>query len=131
MKSLWTIIRRTVFWSYERGTWQYDILVAAIVLFVFFSPRAWFNDQAQMTSSTQAGQVLLQQTDPSTGQEAYRVDFNLLVPPPRSTELERRAHDVLQKSVPELRGQTFQVVRIEPVTDSDGTVLYYHIWVKR
>ena len=131
MRTLWKVIQRTVFWSYDRGTWPYDILVGAIVLFVFFSPRSWFNDQATVTSASPAGQVLLQQSDPSTGLESYRVEFNLLVPAPRSTELERRAHELLQKNVDELRGRTFQVVRIEPIRNADGTVQYYEIWVKR
>src|SRR6266404_5336158 len=39
MRTLWRAIVRVVFWSYERGTWQYDVAVAAIVLFVLFSPR--------------------------------------------------------------------------------------------
>ena len=131
MRAIWTVIQRTVFWSYDRGTWPYDVLVGAIVLFVFFSPRAWFNDQAQVTPALQAGHVLLQKSDASTGLESYRVEFNLLVPAPRSTELERRAHDLLQKNVEELRGQRFQVQSIEPVVSADGTVQYYEIWVKR
>ena len=131
MRTIWKVIQRTVFWSYERGTWPYDILVGAIVLFVFFSPRSWFNDQAQVTPASQAGQVLLQQVDPATGLESYRVEFNLLVPAPRSTELERRANELLQKDVEAMRGQRFQVVRIEPVRSTDGTVQYYEIWVKR
>jgi len=132
MRTIWKVIQRTVFWSYERGTWPYDILVGAIVLFVFFSPRSWFNDQAQVTPTSQVGQVLLQQTDPAAGLESYRVEFDLLGPAPRSkTELERRAHEVLQENVEELRGRRFQVMRIEPVSNADGTVQYYEIWVKR
>ncbi|MGH7176484.1 MAG: hypothetical protein ACREJC_03800, partial [Tepidisphaeraceae bacterium] len=61
----------------------------------------------------------------------YRVDFHLLVSAPRSTELERRVHDVLQKNVEGLRGKTFQIVRMEPVTGEDGTVHSYDVWVKR
>jgi hypothetical protein len=131
MRTIWKVIQRTVFWSYDRGTWPYDILVGAIVLFVFLSPRSWFNDQATVASASPAGQVLLQGSDPATGLESYRVELNLLVPAPRSTELERRAHELLQKNVDELRGRTFQVVRIEPVRNPDGTVQYYEIWVKR
>ena len=126
---LWNAIKRTVFWSYDRGTWPYDVLVAGIVLFVFFSPRHWFNDQAQVASPVRTGQVVLQQEEPS-GLKSYRVDFHLLVSAPRPTELERRAHDVLKNNVEGLRGKAFQVVRIEPVTGEDGTVHSYDVWVK-
>ena len=120
---------RTVFWSYDRGTWPYDILVFAIVIFVFFSPRSWFNDKAQITAPSHSGAVQFQQEN-AAGLKSYRVEFHLLVPAPRSTELERRAHELLEKNVPELRGKTFHVVRIEPVASEDGTVHFYDIWVK-
>jgi len=46
MRTLWRGIMRVVFWSYERGTWQYDVAVVGIALFVLFSPRfIHFNDQ--------------------------------------------------------------------------------------
>ena len=38
MRTLWRAIVRVLFWSYERGTRQYDLAVAGIVLFVLFSP---------------------------------------------------------------------------------------------
>ncbi len=39
------VVSRTVFWAYERGSWQYDLLVLAILMFIFLSPRSWFNDR--------------------------------------------------------------------------------------
>ena len=38
-------IGRAVFWSYERGSWQYDVIVLAILAFIFLSPRSWFQDR--------------------------------------------------------------------------------------
>jgi len=38
-------IHRTVFWAFERGTWQYDLMVLAILAFIFLTPRTWFNDR--------------------------------------------------------------------------------------
>ena len=39
------VVTRSIFWAYERGSWQYDVIVLAILLFIFLSPRAWFNDR--------------------------------------------------------------------------------------
>jgi len=39
MTGIWRTIRDYIFWSYERGTIQYDIMVTLILLFVFLSPR--------------------------------------------------------------------------------------------
>jgi hypothetical protein len=42
MKILLTGIKKILFWSYDRGTWQYDILCVLILAFIFFSPNALF-----------------------------------------------------------------------------------------
>ena len=36
------IFRSVVFWSYGRSTWQYDILCALILAFIFLTPKGWF-----------------------------------------------------------------------------------------
>jgi hypothetical protein len=45
MASLGQILSRTFFWSYERGTWQYDVAVILILVFVLLTPRNWFQDK--------------------------------------------------------------------------------------
>jgi CDP-diacylglycerol--glycerol-3-phosphate 3-phosphatidyltransferase len=32
------------FWTYERATWQYDVMVIAILAFVWLTPPAWLHD---------------------------------------------------------------------------------------
>lgn len=48
-QSIWVTIKivahRTIFWGYKRGSWQYDLIVIAILAFIFLSPRSWFNDR--------------------------------------------------------------------------------------
>ena len=39
MGAIWRTIRGYIFWSYERGSLHYDIMVTLILLFVFLSPR--------------------------------------------------------------------------------------------
>src|ERR1044072_5960307 len=36
------VFKRIVFWSYSRTTWQYDVLCALILAFVFLTPKSWF-----------------------------------------------------------------------------------------
>jgi len=33
---------RVIFWTYARGTWQYDVLCALILAFIFLTPRDFF-----------------------------------------------------------------------------------------
>src|ERR1044071_3801866 len=45
LRSLWSVLRPAIFWSYKRGSWQYDVMVALILVFIFVTPRSWFRDQ--------------------------------------------------------------------------------------
>jgi uncharacterized membrane protein YkvA (DUF1232 family) len=38
------ILWNAFFWTYERTTWQYDIMVIAILAFVLLTPPDWLND---------------------------------------------------------------------------------------
>jgi hypothetical protein len=35
-------LKNLLFWSYGRSTWQYDVLCALILAFIFLTPQAWF-----------------------------------------------------------------------------------------
>ncbi len=38
------VLWRTFFWTYERATWQYDLLVIVILAFIWLTPPAWLQD---------------------------------------------------------------------------------------
>ncbi len=131
MRKLGRALLRVVFWSYERGSWPYDVMVVAIVLFVLLSPRSWFNDQPQMGVPTSGAQVKLLDENPSTNIRIYRIEAGLLAPPKRTPELEQETHEILSRNVQELKGHTFQIVQIEPIRGTDGKVLGYNVSVKQ
>ncbi len=132
MRTLWRAIVRTIFWSYERGSWPYDLAVILIVVFVLVTPSRWFHDQPQ-TAAAFASKVQLESEDPASQTHTYRLDASALAPEKRATratpELERETHDILARTVAELKDQTFQVVHIEPVSAQDGSILYYDVTV--
>ncbi|HEV2352571.1 MAG TPA: hypothetical protein VG028_22280 [Terriglobia bacterium] len=49
VSGVWSKIKlvclRSVFWTYKRGSWQYDIIVLVILAFIFLTPAAWFTPQ--------------------------------------------------------------------------------------
>jgi hypothetical protein len=134
MRKLWRGIVNTVFWSYERGSWPYDVLVALIVIFLLATPRRWFQDGPRPSVPASSQVQLLSES--SSGDEAtYRLDARLLAPEKRATkstpELERGTHDILESTVPALSGHTFQVESIDFVRASDGSVLDYDVTVRQ
>jgi hypothetical protein len=38
------ILWNAFFWTYERATWQYDVMVIAILAFVWLTPPDWLGD---------------------------------------------------------------------------------------
>jgi len=44
--------KRVLLWDYPRASWQYDVIVAAILLFIFLTPRDWFRDQPRTPQSS-------------------------------------------------------------------------------
>ena len=48
MKRLLTLparaVRHALFWTFDRGTWQYELMVIAILAFVWLTPPDWLGD---------------------------------------------------------------------------------------
>jgi hypothetical protein len=38
------IVWNALFWTYERATWQYDVMVLAILAFIWLTPPSWLGD---------------------------------------------------------------------------------------
>ncbi|HEY2645704.1 MAG TPA: hypothetical protein VGI34_01960 [Candidatus Acidoferrales bacterium] len=130
MRTLWRAIVRVLFWSYERGTWQYDVAVVGITLFVLFSPLViHYTDQPSVGPAPASALVELRAMAP--GQVAtYRVDARLLATPIRTPELEHDLHVTVQKNVRELNHGRFEILRIEPIRGDGDTIAYYDVSVK-
>jgi len=115
------------FWSYERGTWQYDLAVILILVFVLLTPRNWFHDKPESGGSVAPGQVQLLSQDGN--RLTYRVDARILAPPTKLA-LQNDLHTALQEALPELHNGNFSIARIEPVHDDQGTVIAYQVEIR-
>jgi len=121
-RSVWRTILSFIFWSYERGTIQYDVMVTLILLFVFFSPRIInFNDRPVERNPHPSGVIVYPD---GNGEFIYQVDGNAV-------------HGGDDTSV---RGQLLRIIepisgsvsitRYEPVKDK-GRVVAYKVWIQR
>jgi hypothetical protein len=126
MSRLGQILSRTFFWSYERGTWQYDVAVILIVVFVLLTPRVWFRDQPESGGPAAPGQVQLLSKDGN--RLTYRVDARILAPPTRLA-LQTDLHTALQEALPELHNGSFSIAKIEPLHDEQGMIVAYQVEV--
>jgi hypothetical protein len=118
-------LNRVFFWTYERGTWQYDVAVVLILIFVLATPTRWFKDQPQVGMPANSTQVELISKSGQT--ETYKVDARVLAPPERTPALQNDLHNALQKARPDLSDGRFSIGTIEPIRNEAGTVIAYQV----
>ena len=120
MGKLGQILSKTFFWSYERGTWQYDIAVILIVVFVLLTPRRLFHDQPESGGPAAPGQVEL--ISKEGNRLTYRVDARILAPPTKLA-LQNDLHTALKEALKELHSGNFSNPKIETLRDDQGIVI--------
>jgi len=122
LRKLGTVIHRGLFWTYDRGTWQYDVMVALILAFIFLTPRSWFGDQPVSPSPPE--EIVLLLNEPA--QTVYQIPTSLMELDAEGS-LDRSAERVLETHT----GKSMQVIRVEPgPKDSLGKVVSYAVWVR-
>jgi len=117
---------RTVFWTFERGTWQYDLMVLAILAFIFLSPRSWFNDRPTLEFIDLRHQQGFVEMGQSKQGWRYLVDARLV----ESFEA-TKPEDAIQLILSRRLRQPFTIVSIVPITDKNKVVLGYTVLVKQ
>ncbi|HVB97864.1 MAG TPA: hypothetical protein VNJ12_00830 [Candidatus Dormibacteraeota bacterium] len=130
MRKVWRLVVRVIFWSYDRGSLPYDLMVIAILLFVLLTPRKWYRDQPRWNTRPVSGQIRLLDVDPAGQTELFRVDASLFARPQPAPKLEQASRALLSRSVSSLRGEAFQVVQIQPVRGAGGAVTAYDVRIK-
>jgi hypothetical protein len=96
--------RRLIFWDFARASWQYDLVVAIILIFIFATPRDWFRDQPKASSI-----ILMSSRD---GSNSVFIATDLLEAVP-----ERERPVRAQRLIQQRTGKSWHVVRVEPIRD--------------
>ena len=42
VRGLTSTLKKIFFWNYARNTWQWDLLCVVILIFIFLTPKGWF-----------------------------------------------------------------------------------------
>jgi hypothetical protein len=121
-----TGILRTVLWAYERGTWQYDLMVLAILAFIFLSPRNWFNDRPTLELTDLRHQQGFVEMGHGKQGWRYLVDARLV-----ESFAATKPEDAIQIILSRRLHQPFSVVSIVPIIDKNKVVLGYTVLVNK
>jgi len=72
MKRLLNGIKNILLWSYERGSWQYDLLCLLIVAAILFLPGSYFGDRDRPLRRALASPAVGQTTQAQPNQDALK-----------------------------------------------------------
>ena len=42
-------LKGIILWKYERASWQWDLLCCLIMMFIFLTPKTWFDRKENLT----------------------------------------------------------------------------------
>jgi hypothetical protein len=123
MRRIWRTIRGYIFWTYDRGSLHYDVMVTLILLFVFLAPR-WINFKDKPVEHTphQTGVVVL--PDGQSG-FIYQIDAAAV-----SGGNEAAKRQALLRIIEPIAGEV-EISRVERVRDPQGNTTGYRVWVQR
>jgi hypothetical protein len=115
------ILKSYLFWTYERGSFHYDVMVTLILAFIFLSPLVLkYRDQPE-GRRLEASQALVR-TDGANGliiqlsAQQLKADDDL--------------ESALQKVIEPLAGKVV-IDRYETTKDSTGRASAYKVWAHR
>jgi len=103
VKIILATLKKTLFWSYDRGSWQYDVMCVLILAFIFLAPNSMF---IQRASTPKTGPPLV----------IKRVELGQIEP----GNLERELSIRLEQKY----GHDAKIARIETAEDSSGGISY-------
>ena len=95
------MIKDIILWKYERASWQWDLLCFLIILFIFLTPKQWFDRKE--TLATQTSRVIVKAADFS----------------PDENELKKRVRR-------ETGSPNAEIIKLNEQTYAGGETFYVH-----
>ncbi|HUZ05093.1 MAG TPA: hypothetical protein VMU62_07030 [Acidobacteriaceae bacterium] len=117
-------VRNYLFWTYERGSVHYDVMVTLILAFIFISPHVINFKDKPLARILPANGVLVKSDGRYT--LTYQIDANAL-----PAQMDDRALRRELKAVIAPISGGVNIDHYQPVLNADGTVVAYRVWVRR
>ncbi len=121
-----------LFWTYQRGSFHYDVMVTAILIFMFVTPRFFdFKAQPVETVALHSSEVLVREAGHSGDSARFMYQIradHLSAVDPSSSDANIRA--AILRIIEPISGEV-TLERYQPVKDASGHVIAYDAWVLR
>ena len=106
--------KRFILWDFPRASWQYDVIVALILAFIFLTPRDWFRDQPRIPYAT------------NIGEGAFFVNTQTLAGIPENQRVSRLTENLRAQ----VGNKKLVVIHVEPLLDSEGELQGYRAFTR-
>jgi hypothetical protein len=123
MKRIWKTISGYIWWTHERGTFHYDVMVILILAFIFLAPL-WVNFNDKPAERNPHPTEVVVYPDPQ-GSLVYEIGSSAV-----KGQDDAAIREELLRVIEPLAGEV-ELVRYEQVRDRRGKLLSYKAWVLR
>lgn len=120
------VLLRSVFWAYERGTWQYDLILVVILCFIFLTPISWFRHQPSPRLSDFAKSEGVIEIGRIQGEWSYFVNSRLVQLLPH-LKIEDATREILHRRYQ----KDFVVKSVDVIRDKNDRVVGYRVVVEQ
>ena len=120
LRKLWGALRPTVFWSYRRGSWQWYLIVAGILAFIFLTPRDLFWDQPRPPSVQQIADL-----SDGKGTVVFWVEPSVIDDTPAEELTEK-----LRRLLRQRQDKNLRIIDTQPTTDAEGKMRAYLVYAR-
>jgi hypothetical protein len=108
VRGLTATLKKIFFWNYARNTWQWDLLCVVFLIFIFLTPKWWFEDSERLRNT-------LHQTV-------------ILSPEVVSSEADKGQ---IEQRVKAMTGRTkVEILAVRPVVDSEGRTRSFEVDIR-
>ncbi len=123
------LLKSYLFWTYQRGSFHYDVMVTAILVFLFVTPHFIdFKDRPVETVALHSSEVLVKEAGRSGENARFLYQIRAENMEGARTDAEIRA--AILRVVEPISGEV-AIDRYEEVKDAGGHVVAYNAWVLR
>ena len=123
MSYIFRTIKKLFFWGYARNTWQYDVLCALILAFIFLTPHSWFDTGTPLKSGPAS--------EPARGSEHQKPVASKVILTVADNFPAQMAHHEIENQLRTLMGRTeIEVLSAEPKRDESGKIVAYEVDIR-
>ena len=101
--------KQVVFWTYPRTSWQWDVLCVLILVFIFLTPKGWFENSAFQRTHLGLTTIVMKVDVVGTQQDR--------------TELERQVRLLPGRA-------EAQITAVRPLSDATGRLIGYEVDIR-